>query len=145
VPDKSKLQIVVYALADARAALQAAADCQVAVTLVSPAGAAAFGGPAWFRELMAQADDAVPGATFDSVFDCSSEAGHALAAIREGVGAICFEGPEEVRAKIKDIAAQAGCAVIAIDYAHALDLNECADAAAACRTWLAAKAAENTV
>ena len=68
-----------------------------------------------------------------------------MAAIREGVGAICFDGPDAVRNKIQDIAAQAGCAVVAIDYAHALDLHECADAAAACRAWLAAKAAENTV
>ena len=143
--DKSKPQIVVYALADARAALQAAADCDIAVTLVSPAGAAAFGGPAWFRELMVQAGEAVPGATFDGVLDCASEAGHALAAIREGVGAICFEGPDDVRAKIQDIATQAGCAVVAIDYENALDLNECADAVATCRAWLAAKAAENAV
>ncbi len=143
--DKSKPQIVVYALADARAALQAAAACDTPITLVSPAGAAAYGGPAWFREVVAQAHDAVPDAAFDSVLDCASEAGHALAAIREGVPAICFDGPNDVRDKIHDIAAQSGCAITEIDYERALDLDQCDDATAACRDWLAMKLAENAV
>ena len=141
--DDPKPQIVVYSLADARAALQVAAELNVKVTLVSPAGAAAYAGPAWFRELVTQARDAVPGAAFDSVLDCASEAGHALAAIRAGVAAIAFEGPDEVRHKIRDIAAQSACALVEIDYEQALDLNDCADATAACRDWLASKSAEN--
>ena len=138
---KSNPQIVVYALADACAALQAAVECDIEISLVSPAGAAAYGGPAWFREVVAQAHDAVPGAAFDSVLDCATEAGHALAAIRDGVQAICFDGPEDVRGKIQDIAIQSGCAIVKIDYEHALDLNQCADAAAACRDWLALQSA----
>lgn len=143
VSDRLKPQIVVYALADARAALAAAAELNVGLSLVSPPGAAAYGGPAWFRELVTQARDAVPGAAFDSVLDCAGEAGHALAAIREGVEAIAFDGPDEARAKIEDMAAQAGCAVVEIDYAHALDLNQHADAAAVCRDWLARYSANN--
>lgn len=135
--DGPRPQIVVYALADACAALAAAVALDVAVTLVSPPGAAAFAGPGWFRELAAQARDAVPGARFDSVLDCGGAAGHALAAIREGVAAISFDGPDTVRAKIADIAAQAGCALVDIDYETALDLDGVADAAAACREWLA--------
>ena len=141
--DNLKPQIVVYALADARAALAAAAECGTSITLVSPAGAAAFGGPAWFRELMAQAHDAVPAAAFDSVLDCASEAGLAMAAIREGVDAICIDGPSDVRAKIQDIATQSGCAIVAIDYGHALDLLDCDDALSACRNYLATNLAEN--
>lgn len=140
-----KPQIVVYALADARAALLAAIEHNIEITLVSPAGAAAYGGPAWFREVVAQARDAVPGATFDSVLDCASEAGHALAAIRDGVQAVCFDGPDDVGNKIRDIADRSGCAIVEIDYTHALDLNHCADAAAACREWLGMKLAENNV
>jgi len=143
VSENLKPQIVIYALADARAALQAAVEHDIEITLVSPAGAAGYGGPAWFRELVAQARDAVPGAAFDSVLDCASEAGLALAAIREGVRAIGFDGPDDVRHKIEDIAAQSGCAVATIDYDHALDLDQCADAAAACRDWLALKSANN--
>ena len=140
--DRLKPQIVVYALADACAALQAAAKQNTEITLVSPAG---FAGPGWLNELVAQARDAVPGAAFDSVLDCAGEAGLALAAIREGVEAICFDGPDDVRAKIEDIATQAGCAVVEIDYEHALDLDQSANASTACRDWLAAKVAENTV
>ena len=137
-------QIVIYALADARAALQAATERGVTVTLVSPAGAAAYGGPAWFRELVAQARDAVPEAVFDSVLDCAADAGYAMAAIREGVPAICFSGPEEVHRKIRDIAAQGGCAVVVIDYQQALDLLDRDDALSACRDWLAGRSAKNT-
>ncbi len=142
--DRLKPQFVVYALADARAALQAAKELDAAITLVSPAGAGAFGGSAWFCELIAQARNAVSGATFDSVFDCASEAGDALAAIREGVTAIRFDGPDEVRRKVEDIAAKSGSTLAEIDYARALDLNECADPLATCRAWLAAKLAENS-
>ena len=141
--DPPRPQIVVYALADACAALQAAAGQNMAITLVSPPGAAGFAGPGWFREVVAQARDAMPGVAFDSVLDCASEAGLALAAIREGVEAICFGGPDDVRAKIEDIAAQAGCAVTEIGYTHALDLDQCADAPTACRDWLALKSADN--
>ncbi len=143
MPESPRPQIVVYASADACAALEAAADCGIAVTLVSPAGAAATGGPAWFRDVMVQARTAVPQAKFDGVLDCADNAGHALAAIRTGVAAICFDGPEEVAVKIADIAAQAGCSLVAIDYQRALDLDHCADAAAACRHWLAQKTAES--
>lgn len=142
--DRLKPQIVVYALADACAALQAAAEKNIEITLVSPAGAAGFAGPGWFRELVAQARDAVPGAAFDSVLDCAGEAGLALAAVREGVQAIRFDGPSDVRTKVGDIAVQSGCALIEIDYAHALDLDQCTDAPTYCRDWLAAKIAENT-
>lgn len=141
--DTLKPQIVVYALADAIAALQAAEQLDIAVTLVSPTGAAAFGGPAWFCELMAHAHDAVPGATFDSVFDSATEVGDALAAIREGAPAISFDGPDDVRGKIAEIASRSGSALAEIVYARALDLNECADPAAACRTWLAAQLSED--
>ena len=143
MPDKPKPQIVVYALADARAALEAALELGLDITLVSPAGAAAYGGPAWFRELAAQAREIVPGAALDSVLDCAGEAGHAMAAIREGVQAICFDGPGDVREKLRDIASQSNCAVVEIDYRQAFDLNQRADATTACRDWLALKVAEN--
>ncbi len=141
--DKLKPQIVVYALADAIAALEAAAEQGTEITLVSPPGAASYGGPAWFRELIVQATGAVPQARFNSVLDCATEAGYALAAIRDGVPAICFNGSDDVNRKICDIAEQSGCAVVAIDYENALDLNECADAAAACRKWFASQSAKD--
>ncbi len=141
--DRRKPQIVVYALADACAALRVAGEKNMAVTLVSPAGAAGFAGPGWFREVVAQARVAVPGASFDSVLDCAGEAGLALAAIRDGVEAICFDGRDDVRNKVQDIATQTGCALAAIDYENALDLDACEDAAAACREWLSRKMAEN--
>ena len=143
--DALRPQIVVYALPDACAARQAAAAHGLPITLVSPAGAAAFAGPGWFRALVAQASAAVPRADFDAILDCAGDAGLAMAAMREGVAAICFDGPDDVRAKIEDMAAQSGCVVSRINYGMALDLDQCQDAATACRDWLATKMAENTV
>jgi len=143
VGENTKPQIVVYALADACAALEAAAARDIAVTLVSPAGAAAFAGPGWFREVVAQAAAAVPDAAFDHVLDCADDAGHAMAAIRDGATAIRFEGPAAVRRKIKDIAAQSGCALADIDYDRALDLDNCDNAVRACGDWLALNLAGN--
>ena len=140
--DPTRPQIVVASLDDARAALRAAAASDTGVTLVSPPGAAAYGGPAWFREVMAQAGAAVPDARFDCVLDCAGDAGTALAAMREGVAAVGFDGPCEVRGKLADIAAQSGCALVVIDYARALDLTAAEDAEAACRDWLGAHGRE---
>ena len=145
VTDKSTPQIVIYALADACAALAAAAACNTEITLVSPAGAAAFAGPAWFREVVTQAGDAGPAANFDSVLDCASDAGYAMAAIRDGATAICLAGPPEACAKIQDIAAQSGCRIATIDYEEALDLDHSEDAARVCRDWLTLKIADNEV
>lgn len=141
--DELRPQIVVYALPDACAALEAAAEHDLQITLVSPAGAAAFAGPGWFRALVTQASAAVPRADFNAILDCAGDAGLAMAAMREGVAAICFDGPDDVRAKIEDIAAQSGCVVTMIDYDKALDLDQCEDAATACGDWFAMKMAEN--
>ncbi|NKB50411.1 MAG: hypothetical protein GKS02_13720 [Alphaproteobacteria bacterium] len=141
--DQSRPQIVIYALADACAALAAAAEHGTAITLVSPAGAAAFAGPTWFRAVVTQAGAQVPSAKFDCALDCAGDAGLAMAAIREGVPAICFNGPDAARCKIEDIAAQSGCAIASIDYESALNLDQCAEPLATCRAWLAQKLAEN--
>lgn len=126
--------IVFHGLADAKAALAAAAALGVPVTLLSAPAAASYAGPGWFRAVVEQARAAHPEAEAAAVLDCGDRSGHALAALREGVTAIRFSG--KTSDKIEDIAAQYGARVVR-DRPEALDLQEVAgDPAAACRAWL---------
>ena len=143
--NKSNPQIVVYALEDANSALEAAIRLNISVTLVSPINAVAYAGPAWFREIISQAHNSFPEASFNSILDCSGEAGHALAAIREGGKAICYSGSDILNNKITEIASQAGCKIIKIEYEKALDLSKHNDKASICDQWLNKKLQENFI
>ncbi len=126
---------VIHRLAHATAALAAAAELGVPVTLISAPAAAAYTGPGWFRAVAEQACAAHPGVAVTAVLDCGDMAGHALAALREGVMAIRFAG--DTAGKIVDIAGQYGALVIA-GRPEALDLAAVADRdrMAACTAWL---------
>jgi len=130
-------RIVVHCLAHAEAALAAAADRGIVVTLVSPPRAAASLGAAVFREMIALADARHPGCRAGAVLDCGDDAALALNALRRGVTAIRLDDgiDREVRRRIADIAAQSG-AEIDEDDSPVLDLADIPDPAAACRDWL---------
>ena len=127
--------IVIHSLAHATAALAAADELGVPVTLISAPDAAAYAGPGWFRAVAEQACAAHPGVEVTAVLDCGDMTGHALAALREGVVAIRFAG--DTSGKIEDIAGQYGALVIA-GRPEALDLANVAerDMMAACKAWL---------
>ena len=95
-------------LSNAVAALKAARAAGAPVTILSAPGAARSGGPAWWRELGAQAGAAVPEAMAEWILDCADEAGTALAALREGVTHIALECDPAVRTRVCEIAAQTG-------------------------------------
>jgi len=101
--------VTVYGLAQARAAVAAAARAGRPLILLSGPAAAASIGPAWFRALVAQAADGHPGTGVTGVLDCAGFAGHALAALRAGVGTIVYAGPAQAR--IEAIAARYGADV----------------------------------
>jgi hypothetical protein len=126
---------VIHSLAHAKAALAAAGELGVPVTLLSAPSAAAYAGPGWFRAVAAQACAAHPGVAVTAVLDCGDMAGHALAALREGVMAIRFAG--DTAEKINDIAGQYGARVIA-GRPEALDLAAVADRdmMTTCKAWL---------
>ncbi len=127
---------VVHDLEQAKAALKAARERGLRVLLVSAAGAAAALGPAVWREMAAQAEQAEPGATAAAVLDCGDDPGLALAALRAGVKTIRVGAGPEVRAKIADIAGQMGATLIADRPDPACDLNAGVDALATARDWL---------
>ena len=138
--------IVVHSYEHARVALAAAAEIGAPITLLSAPLAAASAGAAYFREMIARAraDTDCPASTHIdavAVLDCGAEAGLALGALRAGVKAIRFTGPNAVRAKIADIAGQMNAIVESGDFA-ALDLLDLTDPEAACRRWLTENAIE---
>ena len=129
--------VVIHSFAHAEAALAAAAELGVPVTLISAPSAAGYAGPGWFRSVIEQACAAHPETQVTAVLDCGDMPGHALAALREGIAAIRFSG--DTAEKIEDIAAQCGARVIA-GRPEALDLVQVErkgrDLARACREWL---------
>lgn len=127
---------VVHDLEQAKAALKAARERGLCVLLVSAKGAAATLGPAVWREMIAAAEKAEPGALAAAVLDCGDDPGFALAALREGVKAIRVDARPEVRAKLADIAGQRGATLMADRPDPVCDLNTGADALAAARDWL---------
>lgn len=127
--------VMVHGIGDARAALAAAAALGVPVRLVSAPGAGAYGGAAWFAEILAQAGAESPKARFDGVLDCGDQAGAALAALRHGVRLIRFTGHRAARTRLIALAGKHGARLIA-GALPALDLAGAADPGAACRDWL---------
>jgi hypothetical protein len=128
--------VIVHSLADARVALAAAADLGVPVTLASAPGAAAYAGPGWFQELVAQAAAEVPQAACQAVIDCAERPGDVLLALRLGLERVRFTGKRDVARKLAAIAEQQGATLIT-GRLEALDLRGAADPAAACHEWLA--------
>ncbi len=132
--------ILFHSLAHARAALAAAAEAGAPVTLRSAPGAAAYAGAGYLKAIADQAAAEHADVAVTAVIDCGADAGIAMAALRAGWRTVRFSGPEKVRAKLADIAAETG-ARLADDDAEAapleaLDLLDVADAGAACRAFL---------
>ena len=115
--------IVIHSLAHAVAALNAAAEARRPIALASAPDAGVYAGPAWFREIMEAARQAVPEARFTAILDCGDDAGAAMAAIRAGVEAIVFIGRTDVAVRLADIAAQAGARLLTARPAAILDLG----------------------
>ena len=128
--------IIVHSLEDARAALAAASDLAVPVTLRSAPGAAAYLGPQIFRAIIDAARLDYPEVEAVAVLDCGADAGFALAAFRVGIECVRVSLPAETRARVADIAEQYG-ATLDDDHAPPFDLLDCDLPLEACRTWLA--------
>jgi len=129
-------RIVIHSLADARAALAAAAALERDVTLMSAVGAGAYAGPGWFKALTDEAMRVVPTARCDTVLDCGAAPGFALAALQRGLRRVRFTGGGEVGLRLRSIADQYG-AVIETEVVPALDLRGVRQPEARCRAWLA--------
>ena len=127
--------IIIHNFEHALAALSAAEDLDVDVTLISPPGAAATIGATVFRDIVAKAAENYPQARFKSILDCGDEPGMAMGAFRHGIKGVRISNGPELSAKLADIAKQRGGFVYTI-HGDELDLHNMSEPAAACRAWL---------
>lgn len=104
--------VVVHTAAQATAALAAAARAGRPIVLASAPDAAASMGAGLFRAMVAAAREAEPDARSLAVLDCGGRPGDVMAALREGVEAVCFRGDPETAAKLADMAEQSGARVL---------------------------------
>lgn len=134
-PDRA-LVVVAHGIEHARAACRAASAFGVAVEIRSAPGAAGVMGPAWFHAMIGELRGEFPDVAVAGVLDCGAAAGHALAALRQGIGVIRFTGRGRARARLASIADAHG-AVLAGPAPGAIDLADEAAPEAACRARLA--------
>jgi hypothetical protein len=95
------LEIAVHDLDQARAALEAAEEAGVPVSLRSAPDAAGYAGVGYLKAL----GDEV---RHEIVIDCGDDAGLVMAALREGCRRLVFSGSGEVAQKLADMAGQIG-------------------------------------
>ena len=115
---------MIHALAHAVAALSAAVEAERGVTLLSAPDAGIYGGPGWWRELIAMARATVPAAQCTALLDCGDDAGAAQAALRAGVETIVFTGRADVARRLADIARQRGARLMTERPVPDLDLGD---------------------
>jgi hypothetical protein len=127
--------IVIRDLAEAIAALKAAAAAKKPVTLWSAEGAGIYAGAGWFAAVERQARAAVPDAEASFVLDCAERADMTQEAFRAGIKAACFSGPPGVATKLADIARQ-WRASLHRRRPKTLDLLNINDPETACRQYL---------
>jgi len=138
--------IIVYSLDQATAALSAAGECSREVVILSPPDAAASTGAGVFRALIDLVREKFPEASFTAALGCGDNAGHALAAIRQGIKALVLADDCPARDRVADIAHQNCVCLLSTDVYGGLkdhspirpplDLMESPDPLAACREFL---------
>ena len=128
--------VVVHSLEQAEAALAAAADLDLPVTLISAHNAGSITGPGFFAELIRQARAAVPAATSIALLDCQTAAGRAMAAVHGGMcDGVIYTGGHATFLKLADIAMEKG--MTTLDHRpEALDLAQRQDLHATVSAWL---------
>ena len=100
----------IRSLEDGRAALAAAKVRGLRVTLASIPDGALSAGPQWFASLNAMLAHEYPETLAELVLDCGDSPGAALGALRSGIGAISYDGPD--RARMEALAASLGARLV---------------------------------
>lgn len=124
--------VIVHDLAEAKAALAAAAETGRAVAVWSAPEAAIFAGTGWFAAVERRARAANPKASAKFVLDCGERADLVQEAFRDGIKETCFTGRVSLAERLADIATKSR-ARLHRRRPRALDLGETKDPASACR------------
>ncbi len=125
--------IRIHGLADARSAATAARELDRPLTLLADGAA----GAAWLMAIVARLASDHPALPVTGLLDCGDRAGEAQGALAAGMGAILFTGAPGVAARLADIAAARGAALLTVP-PPSLDLRGQRDPVATCRLWLSA-------
>ena len=120
-----------------RLALSVASAIPRPILLLSALGAAGTVGPGWFQAVIRKGKTEFPDVMVKAMLDCGDSPGHALAALRQGVDYIRFDGIGAD--KVADIALQTDSKLIrtrpeSLDFYHLELTGQKIDTA--CRTWL---------
>src|SRR3712207_4482900 len=84
--------VIIRGLTDVRAALAAAVEENVPLTVISMPNAAASAGALWFHALIDTARADYPAPVLTAVLDCADQPGHALGALRVGLRHLLVTG-----------------------------------------------------
>jgi len=134
-PAVAPTAVVVHDLAEAKAALAAAAETGRMVAIWSAPEAAIFAGTGWFAAVERRARAANPEASARFVLDCGQRADLVQEAFREGIKETCFTGRASLAERLADIAAKSR-ARLHRRRPRAFDLGETRDPGGACRRLL---------
>jgi hypothetical protein len=126
---------VVHSLSQAKAAVSAAAARNLALTLLSAPGAAAFAGAGWFAAVIRKARESRPDMDIAAILDCGPRADLVQAAFREKLTQVVFTGDARQVRPLRDIARQWQAQILR-RRPKACDLRHAADPAALCNAWL---------
>jgi len=102
--------IRIRGLEEGRAALALARAEGRRVALASIPDGAASAGAQWFAGLAAELAKEFPDTLADAILDCGDSPGAALGALRSGIAAIRYDGPD--RARMAELAAAQGARLI---------------------------------
>ncbi len=130
--------IIVHTLAETCAALQAAAEAEVFVTVQSPPNAVRSLGIGYFQAMLDAARRQVPAARSLGVLDCGPAPGLAVAALKAGIEAVRVTAEPAVLDKLAEIATQSGARLFRDPPDAVLDLQDHPSPLAAARGFLAA-------
>lgn len=126
--------IAVTGPAAARLAADCAAELDVPALLLCPQEAAAFGGPAWFRELV-DAAARHSGARLLAGLDAGGDGGIALEALQLDLDVVIFSGPDNAAERLGRLARSRSRHLLTA-MPEVLRLAEGGNPTPACRTWL---------
>ena len=122
----STRSVIFHDLPQARAAVAQADAIGAPVELRSPPNGAAIIGPGAFKAIADDLAQTHPGAASSMILDCGTNAGLAMAALRQGCKDICVDVPAETHSKIAAMA-QAQSARLHDPVEIVLDLAASAD------------------
>lgn len=132
--------IIVRTLAEAEAALAAAAEAGRAIVLLSPPGGALSAGAAFYAALAHEAAARHPAARFALRVDCADDTGAALGALRIGIPEISCRASRASKARLAALARRHNARLVpmtARTWRDSLDLQGVGDPLEACRERLA--------